>query len=570
MRPLMPTLLILAAAAGLSAQTTDITGTWLATGVPYEPWTVVLKLEGTKLTGTMEQNGGLRGAVDIYEGTVKDKAVSWKAKSPDGARAITFTGTIAGDEITLHRTTEFLTQGSLGGTGLFGSNAAPEFSIKRGVARAGSGDHWVVSEGVAFQPWTLDLQVKGGTVTGAVGQGRSDSESGTVTSFVGPFEIYDGKANENTLDFKVKTSDGGRIISFHGTRKGDQIAFTRTCQVVSGDPGMNGILGASGATEFVARLNGNPATPAPAIRPRATAPAPAPTPGGPAGRWQAASVPNGPWTFEFQVAGTSLTGTVQQGGASIPVTIAGGTAGSTAISFKVLSPDGERVVAFNGRVTGNEISFVRQITPLAGGTRGGNDLFGGSAPLQFVANRATASSRVFNFKGVGVDISAIQSLPDLETILASLRRQIDIVDAAVTDPAQKAFLMSVPLVMAASPGAAPDSAAYSGATRGVVLQSLSYGTEKPVILHELMHAYHDQKVPDGFRNAEIQKLYDQARTGGQFPANSYMLSRVGEYFAMVASVYLHGSAARDPFTREALKEKQPDCYRWLAKEFGPR
>jgi hypothetical protein len=49
-----------------------------------------------------------------------------------------------------------------------------------------------------------------------------------------------------------------------------------------------------------------------------------------------------------------------------------------------------------------------------------------------------------------------------------------------------------------------------------------------------------------------------------------MLSAPGEYFAMMASVYLHGSAARDPYKRETIKERQPDCYRWLDQEFGPR
>jgi hypothetical protein len=48
-----------------------------------------------------------------------------------------------------------------------------------------------------------------------------------------------------------------------------------------------------------------------------------------------------------------------------------------------------------------------------------------------------------------------------------------------------------------------------------------------------------------------------------------MLSNVKEYFAMMASAYLHGEEARDPFTREAVRTKQPDMYAWLVKEFGP-
>jgi hypothetical protein len=587
MKKTLLSLLLGIAALGISgaqpvrAQAIDATGAWLATDVPYAPWTVQLKQDGTKLTGTMEQNGALRGPVDIYEGTINGSAIFFKANSPDGARAITFTGTISGNEITLNRATQIITGASQGGTGLFGTNAAPQFTIRRGNAAAAgvpitttSGvQHWVVADGVAFKPWTLDLKIEGGTVTGVVGQASSDPPSGYRTSLIGPFDIYDGKANGNTIDFKVKTADGGRIITFHGTRTGDQIAFTRSVQVISGDPGRDGILGASGATQFIARLNpGNIAAvssnPSPIpLAARANTPALAPT--GPAGRWQATAVPNAPWTFEFTVAGTALTGTVQQGGASSsPVSIAAGKVDGTVISFKVLSPDAERMIAFNGRVNRNEISFVRQITVIADGTRGGNDLYGGSAPLQFVANRA-ASNR-FNFKGVEVDVAPIQSAPDRAAVLDGLRRQIDIVDGAVTDPAQKAFLMSVPLIMSASANAGQDNAAYSAGSKIIMIQPLSYSPEKPVILHELMHAYHDQKVPNGFGNAEIQALYQQARTSGQFPANSYMLSNVVEYFAMMASVYLHGSAARDPFTRQAIQEKQPDCYQWLVKEFGPR
>src|SRR5580704_8769521 len=110
-----------------SAQSTGVTGTWLATGVPYAPWTVQLKQDGAKLTGTMEQNGGLTGQVQIYEGKIDGPAVSFKAKSPDGARAITFTGTVKGDDMVLNRSTEILTDESRGGTGLFGTNAAPQF-----------------------------------------------------------------------------------------------------------------------------------------------------------------------------------------------------------------------------------------------------------------------------------------------------------------------------------------------------------------------------------------------------------------------------------------------------------
>jgi hypothetical protein len=109
----------------------------------------------------------------------------------------------------------------------------------------------------------------------------------------------------------------------------------------------------------------------------------------PAGRWQVTEVPNAPWLFEFTADSTFLTGTIRQSGAqNIPVSIAGGKIDGTTISFKVLTPDAGRIITFRGRFTGNEISFVRQIEVLPGGTRGGNDLFGAGASLQFVARRA--------------------------------------------------------------------------------------------------------------------------------------------------------------------------------------
>jgi hypothetical protein len=585
-------LLALAPAAYGAPQTTqavDATGVWLATDVPYAPWVFDLKQNGTTLTGEAWQSGAVPTVASVSEGTVNGTEISFQVTGGPGATGgtITFKGTRNGDTILFTRTPS---RSGSAGDGLYGAAAVTSVTVKRmpagsiappkppgaapsagpanrappvvNGAPAGT-QHWEAG-GVGFAPWTFDLSISGDAVTGVIGQARSDPPTSMVTSLVGPFEIFDGKVSGNNIEFKARTADGGRIITFQGVRNGGSIAFKRSVQVIRGDPGMNGILGGRGATEFVATL-GVANVPGVSAAPAVNA-APATT--GPAGRWQTTGLPSTPWTFEFTVSGTSLTGTVQQAPApSSAVSIAGGKINGTTISFKVLSPDAERTISFTGRVNGNEISFVREITPLPGGTRGGTDLFGGGAPLQFVATRV-ASTR-FNFRGMAVDVSSIQALPNRDAILESLRGQFTNIDAAVTDPVLKAFLQSVPLVMSPNPSGS-DNAAYNNFTKSVLLTTASYSPEKPVILHELMHAYHDQKLADGFRNADIQRLYQQARTSGQFPVGSYMLGNPSEYFAMMASVYLHGTAARDPFTREAIKQKQPDCYDWLVKEFGPK
>lgn len=593
LRTLFVVLIVALAVCGgshASPQVTDATGVWLANDVPNAPWVFDLKQNGTTLTGSAWQSGAVLTVANVYEGTVKDNEISFKVDGGTGGTGgtISFVGTRSGDAIVFTRTPS--RTGTVG-VGLYGAAAVRSVTVKRlppgsapparpagaaapaistvrtatptaAVAPPAGTEHWEAT-GVGFAPWTFDLKLTADSVTGVIGQAQLDPPTSTQTTLVGPFEIYDGKVSGNTIEFKVNTSDGGRIITFRGVRTGDSIAFKRSVAVLSGDAGRNGILGGAAATEFVATRGTSAATAAVVAPPAAPA---SPLPSGPSGRWEAAGLPSAPWTFEFTVNGTSLTGTAQQAAApSGPVTIAGGTVSGTTITFKVLSPDAERTISFTGRINGNNISFVREITPLPGGGRGGTDLFGAGAPLQFVATRIAANR--FNFRGMSVDVATIQSLPNRDAILESLRGQISNIDAAISDPALKTFVQSVPLVMTANLSGA-DNAAYSGSTKNVVLTTPSYSPEKPVILHELMHAYHDQKLSGGFGNAEIQKLFDQARSNGQFPAGSYMLSSVGEYFAMMASVYLHGTAARDPFTRDAIKQKQPDCYNWLVKEFG--
>lgn len=422
--------------------------------------------------------------------------------------------------------------------------------------------------GVTYAPWTFDLKQAGTALTGRVWQNGALMTIG---------QIMGGTINGDMVTFKIGAQGAGGVITFSGKRNGDTIEFTRT----PADPGGSGdgLYGGAGAPgRLTAKLQpaGSVALPPPGASTAAPLPITAnfnlkpiyPKPEtGPGGRWQVSAVPNAPWTFEFTVDGASLRGTIRQTGSqSDPVSIAAGKADASSITFKVLSPDGERTILFRGRLNGDEIAFTREIAVLAGGTRGGNDLYGASAPPAFTANRL---SNTLSYKGMLVDITEIQSSPSRDAIIGAVRRQIDIVDEAVMKPEQKAFLKSVPVSLNhLVPGT--DNGVYTNAARGVQLPTGVIAAEKPVLLHELLHAYQDQKMPDGFRNADVLKLYQQARDDGKFPANSSMLSGSVEYFAVMGSVYLHGSAVRDPLTRDSIKEKQPDCYNWLEQEFGPR
>jgi ribonuclease BN (tRNA processing enzyme) len=110
------------------------------------------------------------------------------------------------------------------------------------------------AEEVAFAPWTFMLKAEGSTLTGAVSQGEANSSTGVTTSLTGATEIQEGKVEGAHISFQCTSPGGDRTIKFAGIVNGDVITFDRTVQVrPGGDPGMNGIYGASGASHFVAK-----------------------------------------------------------------------------------------------------------------------------------------------------------------------------------------------------------------------------------------------------------------------------------------------------------------------------
>jgi hypothetical protein len=58
------------------------------------------------------------------------------------------------------------------------------------------------------------------------------------------------------------------------------------------------------------------------------------------------------------------------------------------MSFKISSPDGDRVISFVGTLSGDEITFVREVDVKPGGSRGGAALFGASGARTFTARRS--------------------------------------------------------------------------------------------------------------------------------------------------------------------------------------
>jgi hypothetical protein len=175
------------------------------------------------------------------------------------------------------------------------------------------------------------------------------------------------------------------------------------------------------------------------------------------------------------------------------------------------------------------------------------------------------------YSGFKIDISDVQPGATRDTIMTALRTQIDRVNEVTVPKGTSDFFKSVKVIVATPQDLTADSS-YDSRTKTVTLRDAVWITaaDGPILLHELIHAYHDQRLQGAGRNPDVLRLYNEAASNHLFPSDSYMMRNHLEYLAQMAVIYLRGQGGRDPFTRENIRMKQPDCYQWLENEFGPR
>nr|WP_226951330.1 hypothetical protein [Rhizobium terrae] len=176
---------------------------------------------------------------------------------------------------------------------------------------------------------------------------------------------------------------------------------------------------------------------------------------------------------------------------------------------------------------------------------------------------AAADPLVFSYHGWRVDLTGARGAESDQKMVATVKRQLDIVEQVGLKPDVVQFMRSIPVW--ADPSKASSGPGHYGSGAGVDVRVRQLDPDKPIILHEFLHAYHDKIVPQGFNNPDIKEFHDRGR---QFwPGDSYMMSNAREFFAVTASVYLFGNIDRPPYSRAELRNKQPRYYQWLAQLF---
>ena len=254
------------------APANSATGLWQASDASAGPWSIELTQNGTTLTGTVRQAGAQGGPVTISDGSVAGNTLTFKAVSPDGARTITFTGALKGDEIEFKRSVE-VRNNNVGGTGVFGGRAVTEFTARRvngaGAAAAppagargargargaapaapvnptNSPDGRWTATAAGAGPWTFEFKSDGATLMGSVRQNGPPEA---------PIAIADGKIDGTRITFKVTSPDGARTITFLGRVNAGEISFVRQFDIKPGASlGGNDLYGALSSMQFVAKL----------------------------------------------------------------------------------------------------------------------------------------------------------------------------------------------------------------------------------------------------------------------------------------------------------------------------
>jgi hypothetical protein len=185
------------------------------------------------------------------------------------------------------------------------------------------------------------------------------------------------------------------------------------------------------------------------------------------------------------------------------------------------------------------------------------------------ATVADTPTSVIESHGFHIDTHRITP-QQLEEILPSLRNQLAIVESVGLPPRVLAFMRSVPLVV--DPALSGNPGFYTQERdRGVVLiQPIAFPDNKPILLHELLHAYHLQTLP--LPTPEIRSAYEDAIRTDLYPASfrsAHFLDNPREYFAVIGTIYLFGQIQQPPYDCKIPAARQPQFLAFLAAQFGP-
>ena len=152
----------------------------------------------------------------------------------------------------------------------------------------------------------------------------------------------------------------------------------------------------------------------------------------------------------------------------------------------------------------------------------------------------------------------------------ALARQIALVEDVGVPQEVLAFFRNVPIRVERELPRPPGQ--FVGGPRGGFVRILADGmaADRPILLHELIHAYHADVVGHGDR--DIAQAFEAAKRGSDYPTgfrSAHFLENAEEFFAVTSTIYLFGPVRQPPFDCSVLRATQPAYVAFLAARYGP-
>jgi len=155
--------------------------------------------------------------------------------------------------------------------------------------------------------------------------------------------------------------------------------------------------------------------------------------------------------------------------------------------------------------------------------------------------------------------------------MASLEEQLRIVESVGLPPAILASMKKTPVVVDPDLTGNPGSFAVRNGSGAVYVRPIVFTNDKPIVLHELLHAYHFATL--GLGRPEIRQEFERVQNANPFPARfraAHFLENPKEFFAVTATLYLFGDIQQPPFSCAALAKLDAGYRAFLGAQFGER
>ena len=153
--------------------------------------------------------------------------------------------------------------------------------------------------------------------------------------------------------------------------------------------------------------------------------------------------------------------------------------------------------------------------------------------------------------------------------MASLEEQLRIVESVGLPPAILASMKKTAIVIDPELTGNPGIFAVRSGTGAVYIRPIVFSADKPILLHELLHAYHFTAL--GLDRPEIRQEFQRIQGANPFPArfrSAHFLENPKEFFAVTATLYLFGDIQQPPFRCTALAKLDSDYRAFLGALFG--